>query len=195
MEEKGILDILYEEICENIKMPNELKEKSNEWYDKIVNCFKKYTTNENEVSELEDMLNEFINAEMGEFLYERKEVFKEAYKASEKLKKELGAMRVVITDNDVQFDNDILEELFETRVEEIASINEEEKRRDKEQIKNIAYEQVAPKLSKKEIKKLDSSIDEYVDSIYENFGEYNRKYYKNGFKDSFALTFVCSKKR
>lgn len=195
MEEKGILDILYEEICEDIKIPNELKEKSNEWYDKIVNCFKKYTTSEKEVSELEDMLNEFINSEMDEFLYERKEVFKEAYKASERLKKELGAMKVVITDNDVQFDNDILEELFETRVEEIATTNDEEKNRDKEQIKHIAYEQVAPKLSKKEIKKLDSSIDEYVDSIYENFGEYNRKYYKNGFKDSFALTFVCSKKR
>ena len=145
MEEKGILDILYEEICENIKIPNELKEKSNEWYDKIVNCFKKYTTNENEVSELEDLLNEFINSEMDEFLYERKEVFKEAYKASEKLKKELGAMRVVVTDEDVKFDSDILEELFEARVEEIASINEEEKKRDKEQIKSISFKEISKK--------------------------------------------------
>ena len=195
MEEKGILDILYEEICENIKIPNELKEKSNEWYDKIVNCFKKYTTNENEVSELEDLLNEFINSEMEEFLYERKEVFKEAYKASEMLKKELGAMKVVITDEDVKFDSDILEELFEARVEEIASINEEEKKRDKEQIKSISFKEISKKLTNKEIKKVDSRIDEYVDSIYENFGVYNKKYYFNGFKDSFALTFVCSKKR
>lgn len=195
MEEKGILDILYEEICEGIQIPKEVKDKPFNVYDKMVNLIKQHTKKLSVVKKFEELFSEFEDAEMEGVLYERKEVFKEAYKASERLKKELGAMRVVITDNDVQFDNDILEELFETRVEEIASINDEEKKRDKEQIKHIAYKQVAPKLSKIEIKKLDSSIDEYVDSIYENFGEYNRKYYKNGFKDSFALTFVCSKKR
>ena len=194
MKKVSILNCLYNELCDKIIAPLELKEKTQNCYEKIIKRLKKLTSNELEAQEIAYLIDEFIDKLDQEFEYERNAVYKVGYDTCNSLKVECNQLKVIIGGTEIILDNKDFEELYDERVEEVATINEAEKERDKAQIKSITFKELAPKLSKEKIENIEMAIDEYMDSVYCNFGEYNKKYYYNGIKDSFGLRFVYSKK-
>ena len=88
----------------------------------------------------------------------------------------------------------ILTEIFNSRIESIASVTKEEIEQIKKMKKYVDIEEFFPEATKKEIQR----IEEFADIVTENMacemGFFNEKYYKAGFADAINLIMECMKR-
>lgn len=88
----------------------------------------------------------------------------------------------------------MLTEIFDSRIDNIASVTKEEQEKIREMKNFIDTEEFFPEASKREIQRIEEFVDNAVDNVACEMGFFNEKYYKTGFADAIKLVMECMKK-
>ena len=85
-------------------------------------------------------------------------------------------------------------EIFDARIDNIASVTMEEREQIKEMKNLVDIEEFFPEATKKEIQRIEEFADIVTENIACEMGFFNEKYYKTGFADAIKLVMECMKK-
>ena len=88
----------------------------------------------------------------------------------------------------------MLAEIFDARIDNIASVTKEEREQIKEMKNLVDIEEFFPEATKKEIQRIEEFADIVTENIACEMGFFNEKYYKTGFADAIKLVMECMKK-
>lgn len=88
----------------------------------------------------------------------------------------------------------MLTEIFDARIDNIASVTKEEREQIKEMKNLVDIEEFFPEATKKEIQRIEEFADIVTENIACEMGFFNEKYYKTGFADAIKLVMECMKK-
>lgn len=189
MEQEKLIDVMYEEMAEKIKVPDELKVISEQKYDEIENELRNSIENEEIVSDILEKLDDFIDALNNEEEYRNKMSYRGGFSHSNELKKDLTIVNVN-TNNEIE--DEFFNKMYEEDAESIAVLTEEDKMINNLRMKMIVFSNISAKLNKKEIKNIEKQLQEYTNGIYLECAHLCRKNYKYAFKKCFNLRLACS---
>ena len=85
----------------------------------------------------------------------------------------------------------MLTEIFDSRVDSVASVTPEEKEEIRKMKNYVDLEEFFPDASKKEIEKIEEFADIVTENMASEMGFFNEKYYKIGFADAVKLIMEC----
>lgn len=87
----------------------------------------------------------------------------------------------------------MLTEIFDARIDNIASVTKKEREQIKEMKNFVEMEEFFPEATKKEIQRIEEFADIVTENIACEMGFFNEKYYKTGFADAIKLIMECMK--
>lgn len=125
MEQKNLVDIMYEALAERINVPKRMKEKSLKRYEEINSNLSKKIENPNTVMEILEIIDNFLDAKNDEIEFEKREYYKRGLLHYELLKNELTRENGIL-DNRKEKDK-ILDKIYESDIENIAVLSNKEK--------------------------------------------------------------------
>lgn len=85
----------------------------------------------------------------------------------------------------------MLDEIFNARVEAVASVTKEEQEKINEAKTKIVIEDIFENATDREIKNIESLIDIMMENMSYEMGYFEEKYYKTGFADGVRLIMEC----
>ena len=85
----------------------------------------------------------------------------------------------------------MLNEIFNARVEKVASVTKEEQEKINEAKTKIVIEGAFENATDSEIKKIEELIDTTMENMSYEMGYFEEKYYKTGFADGVRLIMEC----
>lgn len=85
----------------------------------------------------------------------------------------------------------MLDEIFNARVEAVASVTKEEQEKINESKTKIVIEDVFENATDREIKNIEELIDIMMENMSYEMGYFEEKYYKTGFADGVRLIMEC----
>lgn len=85
----------------------------------------------------------------------------------------------------------MLDEIFNARVETVASVTKEEQEKINEAKTKIDIEDAFENATDNEIKKIEELIDTAIENMSYEMGYFEEKYYKTGFADGVRLIMEC----
>lgn len=88
----------------------------------------------------------------------------------------------------------MLTEIFDARIDDIASVTKEEREKIKEMKQSVDIEKFFENATKEEIQRIEEFADIVTENMATEMGFFNEKYYKNGFADAINLIMECMKR-